>query len=116
MNTFGPNFFFHFHAKVKKCHISFSEKLPKWHFFTRGHSDPDLSSVNHITILPSLCQNKQKKSLSVLPSCGATVTQNLTHLVQDITSNPTTKVCAYTLCPVSESVNRIRLDFMVCTQ
>ena len=53
--------FFNFHAKVKKCHISFSEKLPKWHFFTRGHSDPDLSSVNHITILPSLCQNEQKK-------------------------------------------------------
>ena len=53
-------------------------------------------------------------SLSVLPSCGATVTQNLTYLVQDITSNPTSKVCAYTLCPVSESVNRIRLDFTVC--
>jgi len=46
-----------------------------------------------------------------LPSCGATVTQNLTYLVQDVTSNPTSKVCAYTLCPVSESVNRIRLDF-----
>jgi len=46
-----------------------------------------------------------------MPSCGATVTQNLTYLIQDATTNPTTKVCAYTLCPVSESVNRIRLDF-----
>ena len=49
-----------------------------------------------------------------MPPCGATVTQNLTYLVQDATTNPTTKVCAYTLCPVSESVNRIRLDFTVC--
>ena len=49
-----------------------------------------------------------------MPSCGATVTQNLTYLIQDATTNPTTKVCAYTLCPVSESVNRIRLDFTVC--
>ena len=49
-----------------------------------------------------------------MPSCGATVTQNLTYLIQDATTNPPTKVCAYTLCPVSESVNRIRLDFTVC--
>ena len=57
---------------------------------------------------------QKKKSVLVMPSCGATVTQNLTYLVQDATTNPTTKVCAYTLCPVSESVNRIRLDFTVC--
>ena len=55
-----------------------------------------------------------KKSVLVMPSCGATVTQNLTYLIQDATTNPPTKVCAYTLCPVSESVNRIRLDFTVC--
>ena len=48
-----------------------------------------------------------------MPSCGATVTQNLTYLIQDATTNPPTKVCAYTLCPVTESVNRIRLDFTV---
>ena len=26
-----PKNFFDFHAWVKKCHISLSEKLPKWH-------------------------------------------------------------------------------------
>ena len=55
----------------------------------------------------------RNKPLLVLPSCGATVTQNLTYLIQDATKNPPTKVCAYTLCPVTESVNRIRLDFTV---
>ena len=29
-------FFFDFHARVKKCHISLSEKLPKWHFLTHA--------------------------------------------------------------------------------
>jgi hypothetical protein len=33
MNTFGPEKI-DFHAWVKKCHISLSEKLPKWHFLT----------------------------------------------------------------------------------
>ena len=77
------------------------------------------SSTNpyEIILLYCLCyveKNPNIFCLSVLPSCGATVTQNLTYLVQDVTSNPTSKVCAYTLCPVSESVNRIRLDFTVC--
>jgi hypothetical protein len=26
----------YFHAWVKKCHISLSEKLPKWHFLTHA--------------------------------------------------------------------------------
>ena len=33
-SKFGPKNF-DFHAWVKKCHISLSEKLPKWHFLTR---------------------------------------------------------------------------------
>ena len=61
-----------------------------------------------------MSKNIKNKSLLVFPSCGETVTQNLTYLDQDATTNPTTKVCAYTLCPVSESVNRIRFDFTVC--
>jgi hypothetical protein len=35
MNTFGPKIF-DFHAWVKKCHISLSEKLSKWRFLTHA--------------------------------------------------------------------------------
>jgi len=45
----------------------------------------------------------------ILP-CGATVKQNLTYLIQDVTTNPGLISCPYTICPISKAVNRIRLD------
>merc|ERR1712223_1577785 len=46
-----------------------------------------------------------------MPACGETVRQNLTYLVQAETQAPSTIFCSYTICPVTSSVNRIRLDF-----
>ena len=40
MNTFGPKKIVS-HAWVKKCHISFSEKLPKWHFLPMHENQND---------------------------------------------------------------------------
>ena len=59
MNTFGPQNF-DFHAWVKKCHISLSEKLPKFilecisrNGLSFGHSDwHKISVTSHCTIVP----------------------------------------------------------------
>merc|ERR1712223_2227252 len=45
------------------------------------------------------------------PACGATIKQNLTYYIQQPTQNPPQSNCAYTICPISSNVNRIRLDF-----
>ena len=65
-----------------------------------------------------LCLQKLYKKFpiylfSVIPPCGATVTQNLTYLIQDVTTNPGLISCPYTICPISKAVNRIRLDLNV---
>ena len=47
ISTFGPNFF-DFHAWVKKCHISHSDKLPKWHFLTHAWKSKNFGPNVHI--------------------------------------------------------------------
>ena len=63
--------------------------------------------------LQNLCKNFPIYLFSVVPSCGATVTQNLTYLIQDVTTNPGVISCPYTICPIHKAVNRIRLDLKV---
>lgn len=60
-----------------------------------------------------LCKNFPIYLFSVVPPCGATVTQNLTYLIQDVTTNPGVISCPYTICPIHKAVNRIRLDLKV---
>jgi len=45
-------------------------------------------------------------------TCGGSSSDNCTNLVQAATTSPTTD-CQYKICPVSSSVNRIRLDLSV---
>ena len=61
-----------------------------------------------------LLQNKLSIS-TVTPACGATIKQNLSYYIQQPTQNPPQSNCAYTICPISSNVNRIRLDFTVIT-
>ena len=63
--------------------------------------------------LQKLCKNFPIYLFSVIPPCGATVTQNLTYLIQDVTTNPGLISCPYTICPITKAVNRIRLDLNV---
>ena len=63
--------------------------------------------------LRNLCKNFPIYLFSVITPCGATVTQNLSYLIQDVTTNPGLISCPYTICPISKAVNRIRLDLEV---
>ncbi len=45
--------------------------------------------------------------------CGKTSSENCTYLVQASTTSPQ-QSCTYTLCPASDNVCRMRLDFTVC--
>ena len=48
-----------------------------------------------------------------MPTCGETIKQNLSYLIQAETLNPETRSCTYTICPIQSDINRIRLDLKV---
>ena len=84
MNTFGSKFF-DFHAWLKKCHFgNFSEFskilfiLGSYNFlaylecirsyaWSKGHSDPDLSSVNEICTYLQIIRRKKCSNLKPIP-------------------------------------------------
>ena len=72
-----------------------------------------LPNLYALVSLQNLCKNFPIHIFSVIPPCGATVTQNLSYLIQDVTTNPGLISCPYTICPISKAVNRIRLDLEV---
>lgn len=44
--------------------------------------------------------------------CGKTSSDNVTHLVQDTTTSPTTNPCKYTICPMNKNICRIKYDMI----
>ena len=52
--------------------------------------------------------------ISVNLSCGGSSSENCTYIELASTSAPNPSTCEYTICPCTNNICRMRLDFEVC--
>ena len=70
-------------------------------------------TLQKLGLLSKKLHNFKKNLISVLVSCGSTINDNCSYVVQSSFSTGVSNPCTYKVCPVGNNVCRIRYDFTV---